>query len=498
MIKTIDYLHRYIFNFTVFKALTIVLLFATQIPFVHIAIGGYIKYLLFFGMLICAFDVLKMDGANKFKDKTNILLLVFVSAYMVSIVLNREYCFSENCKQLVYMLVFFYAFFMIDADKDIGSVQKEMKIISLVIIVLTFFLSFASFLTYVLNIREWYIDRMHEIGVYAGRLSGFYNSNSCGSIAAVSLITSLFFLFLQKRDEKIRYWIIFIAITVNVSMQYIVLLLSQSRGSYFSFILTMAIIVFISSVKNINKSIFARTMIAFLLSFIVIFGIVKLSNVIQNNAPYLMVVSDEDSIDAEKDTTYENAIESILRKYYEETSAKYGMIGMSISDSILNGIGRDRTGLISTNGRIDLWKLGVSLFIKQPVFGTTREGLVVKGNEILINESSALIGGGLHNLLLTILVSSGLVGFIVIVAFCVKVLMRVAKLISKPQKIDSYIIFSFAIVTWFFISELVENRILYQVTVYNAIFWIYLGYLNFFAFKRLKNDSCIECSNSDI
>lgn len=494
MTKAINFIDKYILSPRTFKIVILLVLFVMQIPLVHEGFGGLIKYFLLFGILICIWDFIKNSAYKNINDKVFILLIAFAVFYVITILINRNNAFSENVKQLIYMVVFFWILFFISNDKPKYDITKEFIMVSWAILFITLILSLVSLLTYVLNISEWYYfsnGTYSFIGAPYGRLHGLYNSNSCGGIALVSILSSFMILFEKSIKTNIKSILKFILIVINISIQFLTLLLSQSRGSYYSLLITLLFIIFLFVIKNVNQKLPVRTIIACVLVAVSFFGIIKFSSFIQTNATNFIVVSDEDANNIEKDTTFEDILESAILKYFENSSALSGVIKLSTPFSVLDGIGReDTTDITSTTGRLTLWKAGFKVFLDNPVFGVTREGLVSETNNVLGYNSDSLVGGGLHNMYLTILVSSGIVGFITIGAAVITVLFKFLKVLFSKCKIDNYLLFSFAMVFAFLISELVENRILYQVTAFNAVFWIYFGYFHYFVKKEYDELKC--------
>lgn len=481
MLKTIDK----VLNPTVFKILILVVTLIMQVPFIHSAFGGYVKYALAFGILVVLFEFATGKLKNLLKDKANVLALGFAISYAITILLNRADNFGTNAKQLFYMVVFFVLLFFVE--------KIDIKTISIVIVVLSFVISLICLLTYVLNIYEWYlIDSYLYIGKVSSVLWGLYNPNTCGAIATVSIITSLYLI--VANDIK-RKWIKISAIVlliVNILIQYLVLSFSSSRGAYYGLLASSVILVFVATVKNLKRdriNVIFRTALALVLCFGMIFGLLKVSSFVQMNKDVICVVSDEDANNIEKDTTFENGIEELLKKYAKESSALSGLISprlLSITSDLSDATGRT-SEITNTTGRDVIWKAGFKTFLDKPIFGWTREGLVEPTvNYILAAtsyDSGAVVGGGLHNIYLTVLCSSGIVGLVLMAGLVMVVLVRFLKRLFKREPMTKELLFSFTLCMYFLISELVENRILYQVTFFNAVFWIYFGYLNFYSLK---------------
>lgn len=484
MLKAVDK----VLNPTIFKILILIITLVMQVPFIHSAFGGYVKYVLAFGILIILFELATGKLKGILKNKANILAFAFAGFYAVSIVLNRGSNFGANIKQLLYMIVFFILLFFVE--------KIDIKATSVTIVVFTFIISAICLTTYVLNIYEWYIIGAYlYVGKVGTTLWGLYNPNTCGAIATVSIITSLYLIF---GNEIKKVWLKVISIVllvVNLLVQYLVLLFSSSRGAYYGLLIAIAILIFVFVIKNFKRekiNTFLRIVIALVLCIGISFGILKVSSFIQMNKDKICVVSDEDAVNIEKDTNFENDIEELLKKYTEDSSAFSGIISLkslSITSDLSDATGRT-SDITNTTGRDIIWKSGFKAFLDKPIFGWTREGLVEPTVNNIIEatgyDSGAVSGGGLHNLYLTILTSSGIVGFIVMAALAILVLIRFLKQFFKKAPMSKELLFSFTMCMYFFVSELVENRILYQVTFFNVVFWIFFGYLNFYSLKGNK------------
>ena len=244
--------------------------------------------------------------------------------------------------------------------------------------------------------------------------------------------------------------------------------------------------------KRDKYSVIVRALFASAFCLLLLFSFIKLSTFIQTNKDSICVVSEEDANDREKDTSFENELEDLLKQYTTGSSAFDGLFRfntLSLTGALGDATGRDGD-LTNTTGRDVIWKAGFKTFLDKPVFGWTREGLVEPTIDKIIAvtgyDSGAVAGGGLHNLYLTVLCSSGIVGFVCLATVVVIVLIRFFKSLIAKEPINMELLLSFSMCMYFFISELVENRVLYQVTFFNIVFWIYFGYLNYYSLKGNK------------
>ena len=141
-----------------------------------------------------------------------------------------------------------------------------------------------------------------------------------------------------------------------------------------------------------------------------------------------------------------------------------------------NDTGKDSKGGF-LNGRQYIWKAGLQVFSTSKLLGVTRENLYEKGVGYISEPTfqRAFQRGGLHNTYLTILVSSGLLGTIPMVLFFAMAVWSILRFAWK--RTDSHPTFYGAVfvLLMYFMMELFEARILYEVNVNYMIFWILMG-----------------------
>ena len=140
-------------------------------------------------------------------------------------------------------------------------------------------------------------------------------------------------------------------------------------------------------------------------------------------------------------------------------------------------------------GRPMLWLAGFRTFLEAPVFGVTRENLSQRVGENLSDKGwmPDLEAGGIHNGPLTVLVCSGLAGFVPLLAFAVMLLRRFTRALlplltghtDRVTGIEAEIAAlagAVILVIMFMAAEMTESRILYQVNAFFVFFWTVCGY----------------------
>jgi hypothetical protein len=140
-------------------------------------------------------------------------------------------------------------------------------------------------------------------------------------------------------------------------------------------------------------------------------------------------------------------------------------------------------------GRPMLWLAGFRTFLEAPVFGVTRENLSQRVGENLSDKGwmPDLEAGGIHNGPLTVLVCSGLAGFVPLLAFAVMLLRRFTRAllplltghtdrVTGSEAEIAALAGAVILVIMFMAAEMTESRILYQVNAFFVFFWTVCGY----------------------
>lgn len=111
---------NFLFNMLLFKLIFLVATLFTAMPFVHDYLGRYIKILLAWGAVILLHDLLtkRLCVRNRYAG----FFVLFIAAYAVTVLLNRQLNFSANFSQLAYMILFMFGFAAYDpATKPRGG-----------------------------------------------------------------------------------------------------------------------------------------------------------------------------------------------------------------------------------------------------------------------------------------------------------------------------------------------------------------------------------------
>lgn len=458
MEKVKIWLDKYFFNVIYLKILMIIAVMITSVPLLHFRFGGYVKILLVYGILLCIYEIFICKQFKWIKEKLNILLLVFLASYLITIFLNRDMNLVSNLKSFAYMALFFCAFFIRFTPISYEKMLSELKIISSVVIFCTFVLSIVSFMTYAFQISGYYVTEMGYMyyGMYDHRLWGVYNANTGSTLNAISILLSIGFLLKTNQKKLIKFLNGF-----NVGLQVICLVLTGSRAALYTLILLIGFGVWIVFVKKYTLKTWKNKILSGILCIGTVVLCIGMAYVVKKVVAYIP------SGIAAIQSTIGNEDEQDI--HIEE----YDLERMEKVENREGGF---------FNGRIDIWKASLKAFEENPLWGITRENLYQKAVKYMEGDlwGESLNKGGTHNIYICILVSSGILGFLIMAIFGMTLMLSATMKIFKEKNISNWMIIVYLLVIMFYITEFVEARILYQVGVFNVLFWIYCGYLKDF------------------
>ena len=131
-------------------------------------------------------------------------------------------------------------------------------------------------------------------------------------------------------------------------------------------------------------------------------------------------------------------------------------------------------------GRLTIWKTALVLFKESPLFGVTNCGFADTMWQMLYGTGYGVHvrNGGLHNIYLEVLLSSGTVGAVCIGLFGIVclVMVLVRRKVWIRQAAPATVVLLLLIV-FFLIAETMESRIMYRTGFFMVFFWMAAGML---------------------
>lgn len=454
--------------FAVRLCLVVVLLFTT-IPPVKAVVGPYIKVLLAWGAVVLVADLFTRRRA--LRNRYAGFLALFTGSYAISILLNRSAGLVGNVSELAYMILFFFVLFAYDPDGSPERVKWEICTLSRVFVVITALTTLVCLATFVFSINFHYVvetganyDDVVAFGMMDNRLYGLYNPNA-GSM--LNLLSSAFSLLLMVHG--VRRWER-VALGINLVLQYVCLLLTLSRTSWYMYVVFMTLFAFFvvpwhEVVRRPRVCELARTGGTVLVAALLILLATPVKTVLVQIPSAVQSVLPEDFGKNETPSISNESPGGPLQSTPSGT------------DATVNRQEDEEGGLLT--GRQYLWKSGWEAFLRQPLFGTTHGGLYDATADFISDYWHRYVhSGGLHNMAFMVLACSGGVGFLVLLSFLLLSGVRALKWLWRRRGDRSAALCNGLIVMLLTIlgTEMFESRLLYVVTVFGAVFWVLYGY----------------------
>lgn len=438
MVKVKYLLNNILLNKVLFLVIYIIAVMTITIPYLHTITGSYIKYLLVWGLVLVVYDIFRTRG-RVMLNKYIIMLMLFCGAYGVTILHIHGRAMAQSINALAYMIMTFLVLFA-DVEEDRSKKQKRQNATYITVIICTFIMSLACFVTFVLgiNIKYKVYDTKVYIGMYQNRLWGLYNPNVGATLAVISIVLTVFSIGVICNKK----WNVFAKI--NIVLQYFIIVLTMSRTATYSTIIVLAIFVMISlpmlvsKIKSIETNRIWVRVVAGILAAVIAFTVIRCGEYAFTGVK--AITANASSVSTRRADTDSESVGGIL------------------------------------NGRQYIWKAGVKVFKRSPIIGVTKESIYRYGRKNIetLTHRRAFRTGGLHNIYLTILVASGVVGFLIMsvfAIFAIKDVFKRSKTIKAIQENQWYIAGVFLIGT-ILCMEFFEARILYELNIHFLIFWM--------------------------
>ncbi len=463
--KTYD---RLFIDTTIFIYCSFTAFLLNEIMSIHSYIGEFMKGFIVWGGIIIAANIL--EGVKEKKrlqfNKYFSIIFLFILSYLVTIFINREQFLMENIKIWLYMIVLIFVLYGLKEQQNVNIWNCKLKRFFAFFLVCTFILSTICLLTYVfqINILIDEPDGYSHIGMYDNRLWGIYNPNVGSSLNALSIIISCGFL-IEKKNKKITFFLI-----INLLLQYIHLLLTGSRTSFYTTIAGVALFGWFSGFRKIKTV--KRTILCIGVALMIFFSY----NPVRNILSYLPIrVNSIEEVD--NNTVNEN------KQEYETTSE--GQVDLERLEKKEN-----RSGGVLT-GRTYIWSAGLQAWREHPLFGISKAATYEKAS-VYIEDPFWLpsLEASLHNIYITILVASGIVGLVFFMAFLIANIINYIKRVFREEKDYNFNMYITLLILLaiMLVTECMEGRIVYRTEVFNVLFWTLLGFASQFSMIKERDE----------
>lgn len=414
---------------------------------------------------------------NCLKGRMSDLLIFFLIVCVVSSLINFKYGVFGNLKIIAALAIEFLLLFPFSKGKEEDQKEKLLNAVSVTLIVIWGVFTLFSLMMYffsvdflVRGLGSWGLVNQGFSNKY-GRLWGiFQDPNYAGTVCIISIILSARLILKYKKV------LLSVLLAVNIIGQLFFIVLGGSRASLIIISLCTALAVLWKTVFSARFQM-KRLLCGVVLSAVsvaVIFGAFQLVKI---SLPAVKAAAVSEQTAA--------SVNGFFNKFYSVSSLDYFP-----ADS-QDDIGRDdpqhpgndknditRTDLDNmsdiSNGRFKRWKDTIKIFLKTPVFGTSPRNTSAFAKEHCPDTLMAKYGIVSHNGYLDVLVSTGIIGFVILAAAVILGLIKILPLFfssaSTAEICQITVLLAAIAVSAFFVSD-----VFMTFSMGSFLFWLFFG-----------------------
>lgn len=379
--------------------------------------------------------------------KKDIYIVLFLMCFVISSILNIKYGIFQNIRLMIWTLINFFVLYI--AGKDESKQEQESKLVIFQNIIVVSWLTFSlmSIITFIFKID--YMVQIGEhtfvrIGYVENRLFGiFSNPNGTSFVALISLIISLVHILENVHgalDKRLN--------LTNIVLQFIYIVLSNSRGTLVVFFSIVSIVCFFtfyksSSLKKIHKIILGIVLTAIIC--VILFYVI---NFIRDILIY------------------------IVNSLFPAQTKEVRVLSHQRKDFVENND--------ISNLRFKIWSSAWEIFKTRWLFGTSPGNVLNYAKSVFPDGFiSQRMYHSIHSVWIGMPLYTGICGAICIFSFFAKCALKMALHYIKNlnQKLSPNLKICFLIIFATWIYGLVELEILFVNSVCSFIFWTSLGFV---------------------
>lgn len=470
------------------------------------AMQTYLTYISFFITIFGAVVVLnRITHMKDYINKYTIILFLFFVSYFISSVAMRKYGITDNVKAMVWMTIQYFILFSTDKNKDKLEAKKEINIISMLFIIYTLICAIVSILMMIFDYGIYKI--VNDVGVMAGfvdnRLWGVYSDPNYGAVfAVISIFLSVYYLRILKNP------VFKVVLIINVITEFMYFCFSDSRTGKASFICSAFVFIFMRLYREEKITLNKREIYfsGFKKLFICTVSGLIVAVIIFVSIPATLKIANRFKVgDLEQKTGNILIVNASMMNNYNDMSTgsfdafcKMETVQVKLDNENMQ-IGRDRDKIKTenfTSNRFEIWKSAYEVFKTTPLVGTTFRHINAYAVENVPSTFLAQPGSdfhSMHNFLVDIMVSQGIIGLLLILVFMMfalkDILTNVKYIKGGDYRLYSFIFSSFVAIL---VSMMFYSEAFYMNTGGAFLFWIFLGYMlnNLLVLKDIDVKEC--------
>lgn len=391
------------------------------------------------------------------KSKLIWLMAAFICSFGISTLLNYRYGWYSNVVSLVWTGILFFVFYCYRSDESANGKIKNFTVLSVFYIFITSILCIASFIVWIKGLNIYYIPETgprYYIGFFWGRLYGVFWDPNIGAVMCVIGAVLACGLIPRYKAFLLRF-----LLSISIVLDYLFILFSGSRAGKLAFCVGVSMLCLLLLLKR--QRWYLAVIVAFFAVILVYFSFSGAKTLYNSLVTYIDIVEEE-----KQETKHE---------VKQEENGK----GNENKEDLLRR--NDNVSDIS-NRRFDIWKAGLQILKKNPIFGIGHANVVnyVKENipdSYLIN-NDYMVFSSMHNGYLDVLLSQGIVGFGIYIAMALKALIILIKNWKEIElRMGGIAEVQFTLLFVLMGTCLVISEVLFVTSPMSTMFWISLGAL---------------------
>lgn len=420
------------------------------------------------------------------------IITLFIASGLISVAVNFAYNIHENLFMIYYVILCFFLFYGLYAEKTHEAAKREMTFF------FKFFLSSTTILMTISIIillcsKKGFMFMNYYISIKDNRFVGiFTNANLLAFYAVIGVILCHILYLRHKAVSKFTFGVsLYYGICLFINL--VSLFLSDSNGSLVFIIIYVCFIAFYKIFRNsdtVRTFNFIFRIISLVLACVVFaFSFLTIRSFAQEGFAALLEserkFSESQSIEITSTIpeSENSKIPESKPSNSEETSKADNNKYLPSDNTNTENIFSDKKATTFTHenknidsGRIPLLKQAAKLFSLYPIFGVAPRNIVLYGEKYL----GGLKYSDFHNGFVTILVSFGVVGFTFFIIFAVKIaksmLVCIFKKRNKNDTEREMLPCLLAFLAAYCVYSMFEVTLLLDISYRVLIFWLILGY----------------------
>ncbi len=457
---------------SLFRKVYIINLFFCNIAFLQIPAYVLLVFLFIWGLRLVWYNQIKNN--TFFKLRFGLWIGAFIGVTLFSMLFNYSVTLFYSVLMLLHIFICFFIFYGMHTEPDFDF-REELYFIARFIVYITTIVNIVGIICLMAGFSfEWY---WIKFTIYENRFTGCYvNPNLLGFCSVVSVVCCHMLYkpdFMNKVSQPrvSKIWIVACMATNLFS-----LVLCDSNASM---VLALGYaIVYIVYMFFADKTGLSMSKIVLKIVSLVLVGVFLVSSALLFRTicqeGFSVVISKTTSIvdiltGDEKTSQSENITQNKEPSKQQDSNVTFSHENKNID-----------------SGRKKLWKESINLFKISPIIGISNGNIIFYSEEYANGALSySYHQSDLHNGFLTILVSTGIIGFLLFAIFGFRFAKHSAQhlfLQKKTFRNDVYpCLFAFLFAYLFY--SLFEKALLYDISFMVMWFWLMMGYMSCYIAK---------------